>query len=131
MVLDDRGNQEFNMETGVADRWEIPATLKQKMTEVARRFRKEPTTSEDVLWQAIRRKFRRQQPIGVFVVDFYCHTEQLIVEVDGLIHESQREHDQQRQELLESLGLRMVRITSEQVETDLDAALASIRQVFN
>jgi very-short-patch-repair endonuclease len=135
--LDDRGNQEFNMETGVADRWEIPATLKQKMTEVARRFRKEPTASEDVLWQAIRsrkldgRKFRRQQPIGVFVVDFYCHTEQLIVEVDGLIHESQREHDQQRQELLESLGLHMVRITSEQVETDLDAALASIRQVFN
>jgi very-short-patch-repair endonuclease len=135
--LGDRGNQEFNMETGVADRWEIPATLKQKMTGVARRFRKEPTASEDVLWQAIRsrkldgRKFRRQQPIGVFVVDFYCHAEQLIVEVDGLIHESQREHDQQRQELLESLGLRVVRITSEQIEIDLDAALASIRQVFN
>jgi very-short-patch-repair endonuclease len=110
------------------------------MTEVARHFRKEPTDSEDVLWQAIRgrklngRKFRRQQPIGVFVVDFFCASEKLIVEVDGKIHESQQEHDQQRQELqelLESLGLKVVRITNNQVETDLNSVLLLINQQFS
>jgi very-short-patch-repair endonuclease len=116
--------------------WDISPALKQKMTEVARQFRKEPTTSEEILWQAIRgrkldgRRFRRQQPIGVFVVDFYCSAEKLIVEVDGPIHELQREHDQQRQELLESLGLKMARVTSKQVETDIDSALALIRQFY-
>jgi very-short-patch-repair endonuclease len=116
--------------------WDISPALKQKMTEVARQFRKEPTTSEEILWQAIRgrkldgRRFRRQQPIGVFVVDFYCSAEKLIVEVDGAIHELQREHDQQRQELLESLGLKMVKVTSKQVETDIDSALALIRQFY-
>jgi len=56
------------------------------MTEVARGFRKAPTPSEAILWRALRgealdgRKFRRQQPIGPFIVDFYCSTERLIVE---------------------------------------------------
>jgi len=117
--------------------WEISPALKKKMTEVARQFRKEPTTSEGVLWQALRgrklegRKFRRQQPIGAFIVDFFCGAERLIVEVDGGIHESQQEADQQRQELLESLGLRVVRVSSELVETNLDEALAVVRQGFN
>ncbi|UWU48211.1 DNA methyltransferase [Limnospira platensis] len=106
------------------------------MTEVARQFRKEPTPSEHILWQGLRgrklegRKFRRQQPIGVFIVDFFCGAERLIVEVDGGIHKSQQEADQQRQELLESLGLRVIRLSSELVETNLDEALAVIRQAF-
>nr|WP_019499650.1 DNA methyltransferase [Pseudanabaena sp. PCC 6802] len=117
--------------------WEISPALKQKMTEVARQFRKEPTPSEIILWQALRgrklegRKFRRQQPIGAFVVDFFCGAERLIVEVDGGVHESQQEADRQRQELLESLGLRVVRISSELVETRLDEVLAVVRQAFD
>ncbi len=107
------------------------------MTEVAREFRKEPTASEDILWQAIRsrrldgRKFRRQQPIGAFVVDFFCGSERLIVEVDGRIHESQQERDQQRQELLESLNLKVLRVTSQQVETNLNSVLIVIQESFN
>ncbi len=117
--------------------WEIPAALKPKMTEVARQFRKEPTPSESILWQALRgrelegRKFRRQQPIGAFVVDFFCGAERLIVEVDGGVHESQQEADRQRQELLESLGLRVVRIPSKLVENNLGEALTVIRQAFS
>jgi very-short-patch-repair endonuclease len=134
------GRGELEREIDRITYWEIPIGLKQKMTEVARHFRKEPTDSEDVLWQAIRgrklngRKFRRQQPIGVFVVDFFCASEKLIVEVDGKIHESQQEHDQQRQELqelLESLGLKVVRITNNQVETDLNSVLLLINQQFS
>ncbi len=111
-------------------------SLKQKMTAVARQFRQEPTVSEEILWQAIRsrkldgRRFRRQQPIGVFVVDFFCSSENLVIEVDGGIHEFQQERDQQRQQLLESLNLKVVRVTSEQVERNLESVLASIRQSF-
>ncbi|MEQ8386698.1 MAG: DUF559 domain-containing protein [Coleofasciculus sp. A1-SPW-01] len=117
--------------------WEISPALKKKMTEVARQFRKEPTPSENILWQALRgrklegRKFRRQQPIGAFIVDFFCGAEGLIVEVDGGIHQSQQEADQQRQELLESLGLKVVRVSSELVETNLAEALAVVRQGFS
>ena len=117
--------------------WEISSALKEKMTEVARQFRKEPTPSENILWQALRgrklegRKFRRQQPIGAFIVDFFCGAERLIVEVDGGVHDSQQEADRQRQELLESLGLRVVRVSSELVETRLDEALAVVRREFS
>jgi len=106
------------------------------MKEVARQFRKQPTKSEALLWEALRnrqleaRKFRRQHPIGPFVVDFLCSEERLIVEVDGPIHESQRSLDAQRQELLESLGFRFVRLSSDLVENDLPAALDTIRQAL-
>jgi very-short-patch-repair endonuclease len=118
------------------ERWKIPPELKVKMHELAAQLRKERTPSEDILWQALRnrqlegRKFRRQNPIGAFVVDFYCSEEQLAVEVDGLIHETQREADKLRQEIIESLGVRFVRVTAEQVERDLPGVLAEIRAGF-
>ncbi len=105
------------------------------MTEIARKLRRQQTASEAILWEALRnrklegRKFRRQHPIGKFVVDFYCDAEGLIVEVDGSIHElpEQQELDKQRQALLESLGLRFVRLKAKQVENDLPSALDTIR----
>lgn len=121
----------------LVERWNVPEELHAKMVELARTFRKEPTRSEAVLWEAIRRKqlkgrrFRRQQPIGPFVVDFFCPSERLIVEVDGPIHETQREADRQRQELLEALGLRFVRVAAAQVENDLPSALATIQNAFS
>ncbi len=118
------------------DRWTIPEALRRQMREVARQFRKAPTHGEARLWHTLRRKsldgrkFRRQQPIGPFVVDFFCASERLIVEVDGPIHATQREADRARQHLLETLGLRFVRLSAEQVEHDLPAALAAIRNAF-
>ena len=121
---------------GASDNWQVSPVLHQKMKEVARKFRKEPTPSEAILWQALRnrklegKKFRRQQPIGCFIVDFFCAAERLIVEVDGAIHESQKILDQQRQELLESLELRFIRVSSDLVETNLSAALEIISHAF-
>jgi hypothetical protein len=95
-----RGEPDLEREIDQGNYWEVSLSLKQKMTGVARQFRREPTVSEDILWQAIRgrkldgRRFRRQQPIGIFVVDFICSSERLIVEVDGGIHEFQQERDQ-------------------------------------
>lgn len=101
--------------------------------QAARDNRKSPTESERIIWNALRgrklggRKFRRQQPIGPFIVDFYCHEESLAIEVDGGIHETQSTADKQRQLAIESLGIRFVRIPSKLVETDLPAALKRIQ----
>ncbi len=116
--------------------WAIPPALKRKMTEVARGFRKTPTRSEAILWQALRRKqldgrrFRRQQPLGSFVVDFFCGAERLIIEVDGPIHATQAEYDRHRQELLEALDLRVLRLPADLVERNLPEALTQIRAAF-
>lgn len=106
------------------------------MTEVARRFRKEPTPGEALLWQALRnrrlggRKFRRQQPIGPFVVDFYCAEERLVIEVDGPVHLGQGRQDRDRQRLLESLGLRFLRLKTDEIENSLASALERICAAF-
>lgn len=111
----------------------ISPEIRRKMTEIAREFRKEPTESEDILWQALRGKkldgikFRRQQPVGYFVVDFYNSVYCLVVEIDGPIHDNQIEADRARQDILEMLGLNVLRIKSETVEKDLPVALNEIR----
>ena len=115
---------------------DISPAIQKKMTEIARKLRREQTPSEAVLWSALRdraldnRKFRRQHPIGSFVVDFYCHQERLVIEVDGEIHDTQQEADRERQEIIESLGIRFVRVTRHQVETDLPTTLKTIRAAF-
>jgi adenine-specific DNA-methyltransferase len=104
------------------------------MIEIAREFRKAPTKGEKILWQALRGKkldgikFRRQQPVGYFVVDFYNSVYRLVVEVDGPIHVSQKEIDHARQEILEELGLVVLRVKSETVEKNLPVALEMIRK---
>ena len=106
------------------------------MQEIARQLRKAPTPSEVILWTALRgkqldgRKFRRQVSIGAFVVDFYCWTEKLVIEVDGGVHELQRGADAERQALLESLGLRFIRVSAEEVEADLPSVLTRIKATF-
>jgi len=107
--------------------------LRRKMTEIAREFRKEPTKSEAILWQALRGKkldgikFRRQQPVGPFVVDFYNSVYRLVIEIDGSIHDSQFEADKNRQNILEELGLNILRINAESVEKDVSSVLEIIR----
>ena len=114
----------------------ISPEIRRKMIEIAREFRKAPTKGEKILWGALRGKkldgikFRRQQPIGYFVVDFYNSVHRLVVEVDGPVHESQKEADNARQEILEELGLGVLRIKSEIIEKNLPAALALIRQTI-
>ena len=111
----------------------VPPEIKRKMIEIAREFRKEPTEGEKILWQALRGKkldgikFRRQQPVGYFVVDFYSSVYRLVVEVDGPIHDQQAEADKARQDILEVLGLTVFRIKTEIPEKNLSLALNMIR----
>ncbi len=115
---------------------DISPAIAIRMQEIARQLRKAPTPSEVILWTALRgkqldgRKFRRQVSIGAFVVDFYCWTEKLVIEVDGGIHELQRGADAERQALIESLGLQFIRFSADEVEHDLPSVLRHITATF-
>ncbi len=103
----------------------------------ARRLRQRQTKSEKLLWQALRNrqldnlKFLRQHPIGHSIVDFYCHEKQLVIEVDGGIHQSVdiKERDRSRQELIEKYGVSFFRCTATEVETNLEGVLSKILEV--
>jgi len=119
-------------------RWVVSPALRQRMVDVARHLRVRSTTGEAELWSALRRqqfagrKFRRQQPVGPFVLDFYCPDEQLAVEVDGGVHDDplQATLDAERQSLIESLGIRFVRLPNGLVLNDLAGALRTIAAAF-
>ena len=118
-------------------KWDIPPESKRRMHEIARNLRQRQTLAETALWQSIRnkkldgRKFRRQVPIGAFVVDFYCAAERLAVEVDGPVHDNRQEADRLRQELIEELGIRFVRLKNYEIEYDMPSALNTIRRAFH
>lgn len=92
-----------------------------RLSRLAREFRREPTRAEDTAWQMLRNrgvaglKFRRQHAIDRFIVDFYCRELELVVEIDGEVHQYTRAEDALRQEFLESLGLAVLRFTNEEV----------------
>ncbi len=112
-----------------------PRTVKQvafrdKIT-FAREQRDEPTEVEARLWQLLRDrrhglKFRRQHPVGDFVLDLYCPAAKLGIELDGPHHQRQARYDQWRTEELESRGIRVLRLPSEEVAADLPGTIARI-----
>jgi very-short-patch-repair endonuclease len=100
----------------------------------AKELRREMTPTEKILWKELRANklgvhFRRQQVIQGFIVDFYCHKAGLVVEVDGDIHDLQREEDERREKVLSEMGLRIVRFGNDEVERDLSAVVGKIREV--
>jgi very-short-patch-repair endonuclease len=88
----------------------------------ARQMRSNPTVAERKLWQALRRKtfgvrFRRQQPIGSFIVDFYCSPARLVIELDGTQHgtDDQVAYDDERTRWLQQKGYRVLRFWNDEV----------------
>jgi very-short-patch-repair endonuclease len=73
-------------------------------------------------------KFRRQHPVGPFVVAFCCPDRSLAVELDGKIHAAQAEHDAERETLLATAGYRLIRFPNDAVFADLSGVLATIRE---
>ena len=102
------------------------------LLELCRRMRKNPTPAEAMLWECLRdrrlagAKFRRQHPIGRYIVDFYCHQRRLIVELDGGVHKQRTEYDEYRQAELEAQGYTVLRFSNEQVMTALEEVLTEI-----
>src|SRR5690554_2918358 len=100
----------------------------------AKRMRKEPTETENILWQELRNnslgdKFRRQHLIDNFIVDFVCLSKKLVIEVDGGYHSTleQKEYDEQRTFILNKKGFKVIRFTNEEVLTDLENVLQKIK----
>lgn len=96
----------------------------------ARTLRKNLTNAEQLLWQNIRRKqlgvkFRRQVSIGDYIVDFYCVSCQLAVEVDGGQHLDNK-YDAQRTAFLEEQGITVVRYWNNQVLTETGEVVADL-----
>jgi very-short-patch-repair endonuclease len=99
----------------------------------ARDLRHRMTKQELILWQKLRKKqqngmrFRRQHPCGIYILDFFCFEENLVIEVDGLIHLKHKEYDDDRTRFLESAGLKLLRFTNEEIDTRLEWVLEVIK----
>ena len=106
------------------------------MIEQAREMRRFPTEAEALLWAELKNrklagnKFRRQHPIGPFIVDFYCPMRKLIIEIDGLIHLEQKAYDETREDFLLSMGYMVLRFTNQQVEHRLNWVVQEIYKVI-
>ena len=111
-------------------------TAKPGIFEKAKGLRAEMTEAEMKLWLKIRKnqlfgfKFRRQHPIFLFIVDFYCHKAKLVIEIDGKVHEDpeQKEYDEQRTYELEHLGLKVIWFSNEDVLKNIDYVIRQIRE---
>lgn len=99
----------------------------------AKALRTRQTDAELRLWYHLRGrrfmnlKFRRQVPLGRYIVDFLCTEHRLIVEVDGGQHNEHPQRDQQRDRWLAEQGYRVVRFWNHQVMQELDAVLERLR----
>jgi very-short-patch-repair endonuclease len=115
-----------------------PALKRERLRGFARQMRKDPTQAERRLWYILRdrqlaeHKFRRQQPIGPFIVDFVCYERQLIVEVDGSQH-ADDPSDTARDTELKRRGFRIVRVWNNELTNNkigvLDAIVAALDEV--
>ena len=98
----------------------------------AKEMRANPTPAESVLWESIKSKkldykFRQQHLIDDFIVDFVCLSKKLVIEVDGEIHETQKEADLKRTEVINGLGYKVVRFKNEEVIGNIDGVLEEIK----
>ena len=102
----------------------------------ARKLRRSSTDVERILWHRIRDKqiedfrFRRQRPIGKYIVDFVCLDAMLIVEVDGGQHADAVLADAARTQFLESLGYRVLRFWNNEVLENMEGVLERIREAL-
>jgi very-short-patch-repair endonuclease len=98
----------------------------------AQELRKEQTPAERKLWAHLRYdrlgglRFRRQQPVGPFIVDFCCAARRLVIEIDGDSHAGQVEYDKARTAYLQERGYTVIRFTNEDVQRRFDDVMAEI-----
>jgi len=101
-------------------------------------LRNTATDAERLLWNSLKGsqllgyKFRRQQGIGQYIVDFYCPDKKIAIEIDGATHwtEQEQKRDRVRQDYIEALGIRVLRFTNDDVYTNKDGVLNMIYAVL-
>lgn len=103
-------------------------------TEKARILRKNMTKQERILWTFLRKKninnlkFRRQYPIGNYIVDFICNEKKLIIEIDGGQHNENKNitYDQERTKYLESKGYKVIRFWNNDIDNNIEEVYLDI-----
>ena len=103
--------------------------------ELAKKLRNNVTNEEMILWGILKEqfptlKFRRQHPVSNYIADFYCHSEKLIIEIDGSIHnlEEVKINDEIRQANLEALGLKVIRFANKEIRNNLEIVVQIIEK---
>ena len=106
---------------------------RRKTVDNARELRRALSPPEVALWQWLRQrpeglKFRRQHPVGPYVLDFYCASAHLAIEIDGSGHDHAQQiaHDERRDHWLREQGIKVLRIKAVDVLTDLDSVMRHI-----
>ena len=100
---------------------------------LAQRMRRAMTPAEDLLWQSLRNNqldglhFRRQQVIEGFIADFYCRAARVIIECDGAVHEDQANYDRERDRILSTHNLQILRFSNRRIVNDLPNVLLAIQ----
>ena len=101
----------------------------------AQELRRQMTPTEIKLWDRLRANrlegfhFRRQQIIDGYIVDFYCHSVGLVIEVDGDVHLEQKDYDQQRDAHMHDLGLTVVRFHNSEIDHNVESIISSILEI--
>ena len=107
-----------------------------KQTTTRKYLRNNATKAEKLLWSKLKRsqildyKFRRQQDVGSYILDFYCAKARLAIEIDGETHikPDEIEYDKNRQREIEELGIHFLRFTNRDVFDNLDGVLQTISE---
>ncbi|MBS1772178.1 MAG: endonuclease domain-containing protein [Bacteroidetes bacterium] len=103
-----------------------------------RELRNNPTPEEALLWDRLKnkqlqnRKFRRQHSIGNYILDFYCPSEMIAVELDGAHHftTAGKQYDDERTLYLNEIGIRVLRFPNSSVTNDIEVVLGKICEHF-
>ena len=101
-------------------------------------LRSSMTPAEEELWRLLRKhklnglKFRRQHSIGSYIVDFYCSSEKLVIELDGTVHDTEEAiaNDKVRDETLQYLGYKIIRIRNNTVFKNPELVLQQITAII-
>jgi very-short-patch-repair endonuclease len=105
-----------------------------KLKKKSRELRSGGILSEVLLWNELKGRkisgyqFMRQKPIGKYIVDFYCSSLKLVIEIDGITHIGKEEYDKKRQEYLESLGLKLLRFYDNDVKQNMAGVIAALNE---
>lgn len=107
-----------------------------KIKKVQKKLKKYPTRAESTLWLYLKNKstghkIRRQHIIQSFIVDFVCLKKQVVIEVDGKIHERQKEYDRARTEILNRVGFKVIRFTNDEVLASPQLIAEKIKHILN
>ena len=115
--------------------------LRQVAKQLCRELRKSQTNAEKIFWEAVRNrkflelKFYRQYPIFIdfdgretfFIADFFCFEQNLVVEIDGKIHDYRKDHDELRTEIINRKGIDVMRFKNEEIEMDMESVLQRLK----